>query len=150
MKSEICSAFSERKIELSAALSLEMRTAIADLGGPRCDGDTRERVIDRAARRAGISFRTAKALFYGEMTNPRATTVERVRAALSRRATNREEHARATAERAITELSSAIAGAILSGEDVDGDALVRMLNGLGAAGLSYRAMVEARAPSESA
>lgn len=143
MNLEISSNKTERLHELTATLSLEMRTAIADLGGPRGDGDTRERVIERAARRAGISFRTAKSLFYGETSNPRASVVERVRAALSRRSINREEHARAAAERAITELSSAIAGAILSGEDVDSHALARMLDGLCAAGALARPVAQA-------
>lgn len=128
---------------MSAVLSMEMRDAIAALGGPRADGDTRERVIERAARRAGISFRAAKSLFYGESENPRSTTVESVRAALSRRTTNREDHARAAAERACAELSAVITNAILSGQDIDRDRFNRLLDGLAEVGAAVRPMAPA-------
>lgn len=67
-----------------SALALEMRRSIAALAGARSFTETRERWLERAARRAGISFRTAKALFYQEQRDPRASVVERVRDAAQR------------------------------------------------------------------
>ena len=60
----------------------EMKTAIATLAGERRWHDTRESWLAGAARKAGISYRQAKAFFYGEARNPSVETVERVRAAL--------------------------------------------------------------------
>ena len=60
----------------------EMRSAIATLAGERRWHDTRESWLAGAARKAGISYRQAKAFFYGEARNPSVETVERVRAAL--------------------------------------------------------------------
>ena len=60
----------------------EMRNAIVTLAGERRWHDTRESWLAGAARKAGISYRQAKAFFYGEARNPSVATVERVRAAL--------------------------------------------------------------------
>ena len=60
----------------------EMKTAISTLAGERRWHDTRESWLAGAARKAGISYRQAKAFFYGEARNPSVETVERVRAAL--------------------------------------------------------------------
>ena len=60
----------------------EMRTAVTTLAGERRWHDTRESWLAGAARKAGISYRQAKAFFYGEARNPSVETVERVRAAL--------------------------------------------------------------------
>lgn len=49
--------------------SASVRELIAAVAGPRQWSDTRESWLHRAARRAGISFRQAKALFYGEITD---------------------------------------------------------------------------------
>lgn len=76
-------------------LSLELKYAVVTLAGPRRDGDTRESLIARAARRAGISFRQAKSLYYGETRDPRASVVERVRAALAAHSSQSEANARA-------------------------------------------------------
>lgn len=50
--------------------SVRMRELVAAVAGPRQWSDTRESWLGRAARRAGITFRQAKALFYGEITDP--------------------------------------------------------------------------------
>ena len=60
----------------------EMRSAISTLAGERRWHDTRESWLAGAARKAGISYRQAKAFFYGEARNPSVETFERVRAAL--------------------------------------------------------------------
>lgn len=64
------------------SVALEMKHAIVALAGSRMPSDTRESMIARAARRADISIRQAKALFYGEYRDPRASIVEKVRAAI--------------------------------------------------------------------
>ena len=46
-----------------------MRELVAAVAGERGWGETRESWLSKAARRAGISFRAAKAIFYGEITD---------------------------------------------------------------------------------
>ena len=75
-------------------ITLEMKAAVVTLGGPRSEHDTRESMIARAARRASISYRTAKSLFYTETTDPKASVVERVRNALANHNTKAEGAAR--------------------------------------------------------
>ncbi|MBF9234702.1 hypothetical protein [Microvirga alba] len=60
----------------------EMRDAIIELAGNRRGDETRDRWLERAARAAGISFRTAKAFFNREAKNPGIEAVEKVRVAL--------------------------------------------------------------------
>lgn len=62
-------------------LAVEMRRAIAAIAGPRGFGETRERWLERAARRAQISYRQARSLFYLETRDPRGSVVEAVRRA---------------------------------------------------------------------
>lgn len=46
-----------------------MRDVIATVAGPRTWNDTRESWLARAARRANISYRSAKSLWYGEIND---------------------------------------------------------------------------------
>ena len=48
----------------------QVRDSIATVAGPRSWSDTRESWLARAARRAGISYRTTKSLWYGQISNP--------------------------------------------------------------------------------
>ena len=73
---------SDDKAEIVMSIALEMKSSIVALAGARSDCDTKESMIARAARRAGIGFRIAKAFYYGETRNPRSENVERVRAAV--------------------------------------------------------------------
>lgn len=59
-----------------------VRELVASVAGPRSWSDTRESWLARAARRAGISYRQAKALWYGEITDPfhRSATLMRIAA----------------------------------------------------------------------
>lgn len=43
------------------------------IAGPLLAGDTRESWLARAARRAGITFRQCKALYYGETSDPKVS-----------------------------------------------------------------------------
>lgn len=85
---EIPSTKPETEGQVVTSIALEMKRSIVLLAGTRQASDTRESMIARAARRANISFRQAKALFYGETRDPRASIVESVRSAI--RATETE------------------------------------------------------------
>ncbi len=61
-----------------------MREAVAAVAGPKEWSDTRETWNARAARRANVSYRQAKALFYGEITDPEHKAVRRMRDAAVR------------------------------------------------------------------
>jgi hypothetical protein len=65
------------------ALLDDMQSAIEILAGPRQSGDTRESMIARAARKAGISYRQAKSFFYREAVNPSGLAVISVQRALA-------------------------------------------------------------------
>lgn len=61
----------------------EMHKAIVKLAGERSWCETREAWIARAARKADIPYRAAKALFYREVSDPKSSIVERVRHAVA-------------------------------------------------------------------
>jgi hypothetical protein len=75
-------------------VSLEMRRSIIQLAGERGWGETRERWLERAAARAGVSYRTAKSIFYSELRDPRTSVVALVRHAIERKSAIKEESAR--------------------------------------------------------
>jgi hypothetical protein len=84
------------------AIADEMKTSIEQLCGPRDFHDTRESWLARGARRAGISYRAAKAFFYRETRNPRSSDVEAVRAALLKDGADNDRYReRASADEAI-------------------------------------------------
>jgi hypothetical protein len=55
----------------------EMRDALIDLGGP-CGSGERQRWLESVARKIGISFRSAKAIWYRERDYPHSRAVEKV------------------------------------------------------------------------
>jgi hypothetical protein len=61
-----------------------MRELVAAVAGPRRWNDTRESWLARAARNAGVSYRQAKSLYYGEITDVDHKTVRKMRAAAGR------------------------------------------------------------------
>lgn len=61
-----------------------MRELITAVIGPRLDTDNRESWLRRAARSAGTSYRQARALFYGEITDPHHRTVTKFKEAAGR------------------------------------------------------------------
>ncbi len=87
-------AFSQSDDDLRKSLLDQMRSGLRQLAGPREHGDTWESMLNRAARRAGISFRTAKTLFYSETSEPRATVVIRVQRAVAELQHKQEAKAR--------------------------------------------------------
>lgn len=78
-RSEKSSAHTERCI----MSDVDWRSSLELLAGSRSWGDTKESMIARAARRAGITFRAAKALYYGEMKDPRDSIARAVRQAVA-------------------------------------------------------------------
>jgi di/tripeptidase len=73
---------------------IEMHEKIALLAGDRTWHDSRDSWLSRAARNAGISYRTAKALFYKERPDPKSSVVELVRGAVEKMNREQEETAR--------------------------------------------------------
>lgn len=92
--------------EVVSQIAVELREGIVELAGERTWAETRERWLDRAARRAGISFRSAYAIFYQQVTVPRAETVERVRLAIKKKRERDEASARREAEDFIARLEA--------------------------------------------
>lgn len=73
--------------------SVNWREEIAWIAGPFGYQDSRESWLQKAADKAGITFRMAKTLFYGQRDNPKHDVGERVR----RAAAAAREEARALA-----------------------------------------------------
>jgi hypothetical protein len=69
---------------MSLEKSSGLRGLLAVVAGPREWTDTRESWLNRAARRAGISFRQAKACFYNEHTNPNSPSARKLRDAAAK------------------------------------------------------------------
>lgn len=63
-----------------------MRELVASVAGPRQWSDTRESWLARAARQTGISFRTIKAIYYGEITDHGHASVRLLQHEAARRA----------------------------------------------------------------
>ncbi len=72
------------KVSCAADIRDDLHEAMTCLAGPRLWSDTRESWIGRAARRAGISYRTAKALLYREIKDPKWSVVQAVTQAAAR------------------------------------------------------------------
>ncbi len=62
----------------------DLRNLVNIVAGPRTWADTRDSWLARAARRAKISHRTVKAIWYGEITDPEHRAAHRLRAAADR------------------------------------------------------------------
>jgi hypothetical protein len=61
-----------------------MRELVAAAAGPRLMGDTRETWLARAARRAMVSARQVKAIWYGEIIDPEHRTARKLREAAAK------------------------------------------------------------------
>lgn len=83
-----------RKVGINKmSIVVEMQTSIFKLAGERRPSDTRESMIARAARAAGISYRQAKSFFYAESQNPRGEAIDLVRAAVAQKNLKIEQQA---------------------------------------------------------
>jgi hypothetical protein len=63
-----------------------MRSLIVAAAGPRLDIDTRETWLARAAEIAGVSYRQARAIYYGENVKPDSDAVRAFEEAARNRA----------------------------------------------------------------
>jgi hypothetical protein len=63
-----------------------MRSLIVAAAGPRLDTDTRETWLARAAEVAGVSYRQARAIYYGENVKPDSDAVRAFEEAARERA----------------------------------------------------------------
>ncbi len=116
-------------VRVVTELAIEMRNAVIALAGERNWGETRQRWLERAARRAGITYRSARALFYCEPHQPRAAVLHSVRAAV-------EELKKSEAKPRDTEIEEMRSWmATLQGrlERLDSEFFVREIEALGAA-----------------
>lgn len=64
--------------------TLDWRDEIGVIAGPIQPNDTRESWLARAARRAGISYRQCKSLFYGQTKDPRHSVASKILSAADR------------------------------------------------------------------
>lgn len=90
-----------------------LRDELAIIAGPREWSDTRESWLARAARNASISFRTAKAIWYGETADPKSSVDARIRAAAQEKREQERRAKRADAAR-LRSLAAAL-------ENIDAD-----------------------------
>ena len=81
------------RVRTVTEIAIELRNALIAVGGERGWNETRQRWIERAARAAGISFRTGKAIFYCEPSDHRSSAVESLRAAAARKVMQQEDAA---------------------------------------------------------
>ena len=63
-----------------------MRALVSAVAGPREFSDNRKSWLNRAARRAGLSYRSVKAVFYGEITNETHASIRLLQHAARQRA----------------------------------------------------------------
>lgn len=123
----------ESSQEVRVTDALTMKNAMVALAGPRRDGDTRESMLSRAARRAGISFRQAKSLYYGEARDPRASVLQRVTEAVQRLNKQAENDARETVS-ATDDITQLLASARQINEDLHREVLALVLHRLAGPG----------------
>lgn len=87
-----------KKVSNAADIREELHDGLIKLAGPRAWCDTRESWIARAARRYGISARTARSIFYRQISDPKWSVVEAIRNALRERDADDEQKEKATAD----------------------------------------------------
>lgn len=114
------------------SLATEMHQSIRVLAGPRADVDTRESMLSRAARRAGITYRQARALYYRETSDPRASVVERVRVAMAKANEKAEANAREQLKET-ADLGQLVARAVEADADLRREVLALVLRKLSGA-----------------
>lgn len=64
--------------------TLNWAEEISTVAGPLKPGDTRESWLARAARKAGLSYRQCKSLFYGQTKDPRHSVASKLLSAADR------------------------------------------------------------------
>lgn len=86
----------------AADIREELHDGLIKLAGLRAWSDTRESWLARAARKAGIPPRTARAIFYREIKDPKWSVVAAIRSALRERDVRDEQIEREAANELAT------------------------------------------------
>ena len=108
--------------EKSSGVSL-MREAISIVAGPKDWGDTRESWLARVPRKVRtVTYRTVKALWYGEITNPEHWAAREIQRAADAIAEQRQR------EEAATAYESLAAGMLVSDPDFHGEKVRQYLD----------------------
>jgi hypothetical protein len=63
---------------MEQVISFDWPRLIEDIAGPMRSNETRERWLDRAARKSQLSYRQVKSLYYGQCKDPRTSITVRV------------------------------------------------------------------------
>ena len=63
---------------MQSTLELDWKHLIGEIAGPMKSNETRERWLDRAARKSRLSYRQIKSLYYGQCEDPRTSVTFRV------------------------------------------------------------------------
>jgi hypothetical protein len=63
---------------MEQVISFDWSRLIEDVAGPMRANETRERWLDRAARKSRLSYRQIKSLYYGQSKDPRISTAIRI------------------------------------------------------------------------
>ena len=74
-------------------IQTDWRQEVVWVCGPRLETDTRESWFARGARKAGVEWRQIKALFHGEVIDPKYSIGARVKAAAAQAKREALEHA---------------------------------------------------------
>lgn len=109
-----------------------MRFLITAVAGPKMDTDNRDSWLRRAARLAGTSYRQARAIYYGEITDPDHRSIQKFKEAAGR---HEAQHLAAQFER----LAHALELRDADFHSADRDALIsaaRALRGLDRTGVN--------------
>jgi hypothetical protein len=63
---------------MEQVISFDWPRLIEDIASPMRSNETRERWLDRAARKSQLSYRQVKSLYYGQCKDPRTSITVRV------------------------------------------------------------------------
>lgn len=82
------------KLSKMTTIETNWRQDVIWICGPRLATDTRESWFARGAKKCGVGWRQLKALFHGEVTDPKFSIGERVKIAAAEARKEAIEHAR--------------------------------------------------------
>jgi hypothetical protein len=84
----------DAKPDRMTTIQTDWRREVVWVCGPRLETDTRESWFARGAKRCGVGWRQIKALFHGEVTDPKFSIGERVKTAAAEAREEALQHAR--------------------------------------------------------
>lgn len=115
-----------KKVNAVTDVAINWKRALLDIAEPDFERDNKESLIARAAARAGIPFRTARGLFYGEIEDPKWSVGKRIEQALQKQRALRDEPPVIEARNEYTQLReriSRIEALLLADKDSGGPAM---------------------------